>query len=57
MEQNFLITFNSCEGYHTYCWFATEEQLIEFIEDNKNVDGFVANEAMEILSARDIKII
>lgn len=58
---NFLLTYsvpdpNGNEKIKTYEWFESEEELHSFIIEKKNLypNGFIINEAMEILGDRQI---
>lgn len=37
MYQNILLTFDHVEGYSTYMWFETEEDVREFIKNSTQI--------------------
>lgn len=52
MYQNILLTFDHIEGYSTYAWFESEEDMREFINNSTQIKE--VNECYDCSNVREI---
>lgn len=52
MYQNILLTYDHIDGYSTYAWFESEEDVREFVENSIQIKEI--NECYDCSNAREI---
>lgn len=52
-NRNFLLTYD-INKQSTYAWLETEEEMNALIEELSEKEGFVVNDKIEIVQAREI---
>jgi hypothetical protein len=53
MQQDYLLTYD-IGNVQYYAWFPTEDELDEFVDCNKDKEGFVINDKLHILNAKEL---
>lgn len=54
MNQNILLTFDHIEGYSTYAWFETVEDVKDFIENTAQIKEI--NECFDCSNVGEINL-